>query len=287
MSKLYIADTKRILNDKLFWITCIIAAVFSFINPLLYKGFDMIPQLLEIFGEEAAASELKASFAMLLGAINAKVLLFASLLPGDNLGLIMPILISIIVCKDFSQGTVRNKIISGKARTKIFFSHLLSSSTVICGIMLFHAMLTLVIALLFFPYQDTAFGLSDLGYLLISLLFEIIVYFAISSIVTLYATVSKNMGICILLYLASALGLSIVGSITQIAGAAAAMSTTSPVVGEMIEFINAMNFYTAGLIGGGTTYDLKDVLYIILPPIITALFSTVSGIFLFSRKNLK
>ena len=151
MRNLYVTDVKRILKDKLFTVTCILAGVFAIINPLLNKLlFDML------------------DISEMLGMMSAKSMFFSAFLPGDNLGLIMPILISIIVCKDFSQGTVRNKIISGKSRSTIFISHLLSSATVICVLMLLHALLTLGTSLFFFSYQDGAFGASDFGYPTIS-----------------------------------------------------------------------------------------------------------------------
>lgn len=268
MRNLYIADLKRIFKDKLFMVTCILAGVFAFVNPLLNK---LLFEALEM-GD-------------LLGVmINAKSMMFSALLPGDNLGLIMPILFAIIVCKDFSQGTVRNKIISGKSRTDIFLSHLFSSATVMCTLMLVHALLTLGISLCFFPYQIGDFTFSDFGYLMISLVFELIVYFSIAAIVTFIATVVKNMGLCILFYLAVSLGFSIIGAIFQVAGAF--LDPESQAYG-IIEFINAFNIYTSTLIGEGTSYSAKQVLYILSAPVALTAGSTLLGIRVFARKNLK
>ena len=269
MRNLYISDLKRIFKDKLFLVTCILGGVFALVNPLLNKV------LLEALDLDA----------LMLGTMmSAKSMLFSAFLPGDNLGLIMTILIAIIVCKDFSQGTVRNKIISGKSRSSIFISHLLAAATVMCGLMLVHALLTLGISLCFFPYQETAFTMSDFGYLMISLLFEMIVYVSVAATVTFIATISKNMGICILLCLAVSFGLSIVGSIFQVAG----MFLMEGDKGyKLVELLNALNVYTSTLIGAGTSYTAKQVLYILLAPVITIAGDTLLGIRIFSRKNLK
>ena len=112
MRNLYTADLKRILKSKLFMATCILAGVFALINPLLNK----------LLFEALDLGELLGSM------VTAKSMTFTSFLPGDNLGLVMPILIAISVCQDFSQGTVRNKIICGKSRTAIYLSHLLARS---------------------------------------------------------------------------------------------------------------------------------------------------------------
>ncbi len=268
MRNLYITDLKRIFKDKLFLVTCILATVFALINPLLNKA------IFELLG----INDLLGSIA------NSKSMLFTAFAPGDNLGLILPILICIIVCKDFSQGTVRNKIISGKPRLVIYVSHLLASATIVCGIMLLHGLLTLGVALMFFPYQETAFTFGDFGYLMLSLLFEMFTYFAVSAIVTFIATNSKNMGVCIVLYLAVCMGFSIVGAIFQVSIFLVEYESTAY---KVLEFINALNLYTSNFIGQGTTYNLKQVLYILMSPAIMIAGSTLLGIKMFLRKNLK
>ncbi|MBE6694478.1 MAG: hypothetical protein E7589_06920 [Ruminococcaceae bacterium] len=268
MRNLYVTDLKRILKDKLFVVTCILAGVFAVVNPLLNKVIFEALDLGELLGNM----------------VNAKSMLFSAFIPGDNLGLIMPILIAIIVSKDFSQGTVRNKIISGRSRTEIFISHLLASATVMCVLMLLHALLTLGVSLCFFPYQATDFTAADLGYLMASLAFEMLVYFAIAAIVTFIATVAKNMGICILLYLAVSFGFSIVGAVLQVAGAL--LDPANKLYG-VFEFLNALNIYTSTLIGAGATYSVKQVLYILTAPIAITAVSTILGVRLFARKNLK
>lgn len=267
MRNLYVTDIKRIIKDKLFLVSCILAGVFALINPILNK----------VIFEAVDLGEM-------LGTMNAKSMMFTSFLPGDNVGLIMPILISIIVCKDFSQGTVRNKIISGKSRTKIYLSHLLSSATVMCAVMLIHGLLTLGISLCFFSYQGGGFSAADLGYLALSLFFEMIVYFAISAIVTLIAIISKNIGICLLLYLAVSFGFSIVGAIFTVI--ATFMDPQNAFYG-VIEFINALNIYTSALIGAGTSYTAKQVIYILMSPVALSVGSTLLGLRAFEHKNLK
>ena len=267
MRNLYVTDVKRILKDKLFVVTCILAAVFAVINPLLNK---VLFEALDL-GE-------------LLGGMYAKTMLFSAFLPSDNLGMIMPILIAIIVCKDFSQGTVRNKIISGKSRAEIYLSHLLAAATVMCTMILVHALLTLGVSLCFFSYQEPAFTAADFGYLMASLAFEMVVYIAIAAIVTLIATLSKNMGICILLYLAAIFGFSIVGAVFQVAGA---FLDPAGMAYDIVEFINALNIYTSNLIGLGTTYSAKQVLYILMAPVVITVVGTLLGMRLFARKNLK
>lgn len=269
MLNLYITDLKKIIKDKLFLVTCILAAILAIGNPLTYK------LLFDALGVGELLGDL----------MSAKSLFFSSFSPGNNIGVIMPILIAIIVCKDFSQGTVRNKIISGKSRTTIFISHFLSAATIMCAIMLIQGVLTLGVSLLFFGYQSEPFTAYDFGYLLISLVFEMIVYCAIAAIITYIATISKNMGVCIILYLAISFGASIIGTILQLAGAFVEPETTKYYV---IEFINSLNFYVSSAsVGAGSTYTAKGVLYILMGPAIFGVGSALVGICMFRKKDLK
>ena len=120
--------------------------------------------------------------------------------------------------------------------------------------------------------------------MMISLVFEMVVYFAIAAIVTFIAVNSKNIGICILLYLAVSFGLSIVGSVFQVAGAF--LETSDPAY-NVVEFINALNIFTSAIIGSGTTYTVKQIIYILMSPIAITAGSTLLGIRMFARKNLK
>ena len=268
MRDLYLVDLKRILKDKLFRVTCILALVFAAINPILNKALFAVLDLDELLG----------------GTVTAKSMLFSAFAPGDNLGIVMPILMAIVVCKDFSQGTVRNKIISGHSRRSVFLSHLASATTVICSVMLVHALLTLGISLFLFDYQVGAFTAADLGYLLISLVFEMLVYAAIAAIVTTIAALAKSTGLCILLYLAVSLGSTLIGAIFQ----AVAIFLPSDAAGYgAIELVNALNIFTSTMIGAGSAYTAKEILYILLAPVLIIVGCTALGLLRFERKDLK
>ena len=81
-------DLLRILKDKLFLIACIIAGAFALVNPLLYK---------------VLFSSLEIESGGLIGTVNAKSLFFSAFMPWDNMGLILPVLIAIVICKDYSH----------------------------------------------------------------------------------------------------------------------------------------------------------------------------------------
>ena len=190
------ADLKRVFKDKLFMILCIIAGAFILFTPLLYKALFSAIDMEDMMGM----------------AINAKTLLFAAFSPSSDLGLIMPILVMIVLCKDFSQGTVRNKIICGKSRSQIFLSMLITCIIVMCGVMLAYGLLILLVSLTVFDYQAAPFTVSDFGYLMISLGLEMLIYVFIASLVCFFIVFMKNAGLAIVMYFAVNF-LSIISSI--------------------------------------------------------------------------
>ena len=262
-------DLKRVLKDKLFLVLCIVAAVFALSGPLLYKGLDVL------MGNDAL---------MVMGIFTAKDLFFRSFLPGDNLGLVAPVLVAIVLCKDFSHGTVRNKVICGKSRTQIFLAMLLTCVIVMCAVMLISGLITLLFALMFFEYQQEAFTWKDFGYLLLSIGFEMLVYCFISAMLVFLCVSMKNVGLVIVLYVAAAFLFTIIGAVTMIA--VEFPDEMSKLAYEILSFCNSANLFSSTVIGGGS-YGWKELLYILTPSVGgTALFTWL-GICIFKKKDLK
>lgn len=267
MFNLLKTDLRRVLKDKLFLVLCIIAGVFAFITPLLYRGLFSL-----IDGED------------MLGMFSAKDLFFRSFVPGDNLGLIAPVLIAIALCKDYSHGTVRNKIISGYSRTTIFLSNFLTCVILLCAIMLVSGLLTLGFSLCFFNYQDQAFTWKDLGYLLLSIGFEMLVYCFVAAFTAFLCVFMKNVGLVIVGYVGVAFLFTIIGAVTMIA--IEFPDAMSKFGYELLCFINNANLFSSTVIGSGS-YGWREWIYILTPTLGgTALFVWL-GIVVFKKKDLK
>ena len=259
---------------------CIIAAVFAIITPVLYI----------IILSVSGGSEIEEYLAMeMLGSVfSAKTQFFSAFSIGNNFGLIAPVLLAIVLCKDFSFGTIRNKIIAGKKRSSIFMSLFITCSTVFVGIMLFHSFFTLGVSLIFFDYQSTAFTLGDLRYFLVSLLFEILVLLFISALLSYLCANMKNVGLAIVLYVAISFALVMIGSVVQVALAAIMPINVNETVSAVLEFIDKINIGTASSrIGVGNTYSFEDVLYNTLPSVIGIAGFLGLGILKFKKKDLK
>ena len=262
-------DLLRTVKDKLFLIACIIAGAFALVNPLLYK---------------VLFSSLELESGGLIGTVNAKSLFFSAFMPGDNMGLILPVLIAIVICKDYSQGTVRNKIISGKARRDIFLSTYISCFIILWAVIFIHALVTMLISLVFFEYHDGGFTWADFGYLMASIGLEIAVYAFIAALLTFFCVCMKNAGLAVVCYVAITFLFALIGGIITMS---LMMITPEHSAYELLIFLSKANIFSSSVIGGGSSYSFKEILYVLLPSIVgTALFLVLGGI-TFKNKDLK
>jgi ABC-type transport system involved in multi-copper enzyme maturation permease subunit len=274
MRELIQADLKRVIKDKLMLVLAILAVVFALITPLT---FALVFSVIDVSEEP-----------MLSALVSAKGMFFQSFSMTNNMGFIAPVLLAIILYKDFSYGTVRNKIISGKSRSQIFLSTFIVCSLVLVCLIMLSAFITLGVSLIFFDYQEGAFAAADLGYFFASLGFELLVLLFMSALLSLLCTCSKNLGIAIVLYLAFTFLLTIVGSFTQVIGAVAQTFVESELLAKVIKVIDRLNVGMAtSYIGTGDSYSLSDVLYLTLPALSGIAAFLGLGLVSFNKKDLK
>ncbi len=277
MTNLIKTDFKRFFKDKLFIVVCILAVVFAMITPLIY-----VVTFSAVGGVDPMAEE------MLSGYVSGKGQFFGAFSFGNNLGLIAPLLIAIIFYKDFTFGTVRNKIISGHSRKSIFLSIYTVCATTLFGIMLMHALLTLAISLPFFGYQSTPFEMADFWYLLESLAFDLLIYLFAAAFVSWLCVTRKNVGLVIVLYIALVFGCTMVAGILQIVILVLSMEPDTQKAVDILNFIQRINvFNSSAQIGIGTEYASADVWYYTLPPVAGTMALLGHGIWKFNRRDLK
>lgn len=278
MNDLLRADFKRVLKDKLLIVMGIVAVVFALINPLLYAA---------IFSEaEIMADEM--GMGMFADLISGKAQFFSAFSLGNNVGLIAPVLLAIALCKDFSFGTVRNKIIAGKSRTAIFLSLFVTCAVVLVAVMLLHAFITLGVSLIFFDYQSTAFTVSDFWFFMESLAFELLVLLYAAALLSCLCACMKNVGLVIVLYIALTFVQTIAGSITQTVVSLSDLMDGSERLISVMRFLDRINVGNASVyIGRGTGYSLEDVLYLTIPASAELFAFLGLGLWKFNKKDLK
>ena len=274
MSDLLRADFKRVLKDRLLIVMGILATVFALITPLLY--------VLLFEASDFADDTILSSM------VSAKTQFFSSFSFGNNLGLIAPVLLMIVLCKDFSFGTVRNKVIAGKSRSAIFLSMFIVCSVILVAVMLLHAFITLGFCLIFFEYQESAFTISDFWYFLESLSFDVLSIVFIAAMMSWLCAAMKNVGLAIVMYVAITFALVMVGSIIQVVISIMEFSETNKTIVEILRFIDRINVANSSTyIGMGAEYTLEDVLYFTVPALVGIFGFAGLGLLKFNRKDLK
>lgn len=274
MTNLFRADLKRVLKDKLVLVMGILSVVFALITPLLYAA---------IFSGDGLLDD-----PMFASLVTAKSQFFQSFSMTNNLGLIAPVLLAIVLRKDFSFGTVRNKIIAGYSRSSIFLSLFAVCALVLTAVMLLGAFISLGISLIFFDYQPQPFTAADFGYFMVSLGFEVLVLLFMAALLSWLCACMKNAGAAIVLYVAFTFLLVMVGSIVQMVVGILELTGSNQQLADMLLFLDRINVGRAvSYIGAGTSYTAEDVLYLTLPSLAGILGFAGLGFLGFRKKDLK
>lgn len=278
MTGLLKADFKRVFKDKLLIVMGILAVVFALITPLLY---------LALFSGMGAT---EAEMEMISGALSlyGRDLFFSSFSIGNNLGLIAPVLLAIILRKDFSYGTIRNKIIAGKSRSAIFMSLFITCSVVLISVILLHAFITLGFSLLFFDYQPGPFEFSDIGYFLGSLALELLPLLFVAALLSWLCASMKNVGVVVVLFVAFSFILTLAGSIIAIIIQTLEIIGGSETTLSVLRFVDRINVSrSVAYIGLGSSYSLEDILYLTIPAITGILGFVGLGLMKFNKRDIK
>ncbi|MBQ9468106.1 MAG: ABC transporter permease [Clostridia bacterium] len=147
MIRLLKADLYRVLRSKLTLIALLLAVGFPILTVLLYSGLKLIGGIAE---DPALGSLFSAN--TIIGTVYSL---------SNNVGLVVPAFAGILVCLDYSNGTLRNKVIAGNRRSQIYLSHLTVSILFSVVIISVYALLMAGLALIFFPF--TVDPAVDLG----------------------------------------------------------------------------------------------------------------------------
>lgn len=188
MSDLLKADFYRAIRDIILIIALILLVVFALSTPLLYTFIDLIAA-----DEMSELEQMGFSFVA-----NGKTIFLSSLSLTNNFGIILPVFIAIIVCRDFSSSTVRNKIIAGHKRVPIYASHLVTAVSL--GVILFviYALLNLAFGSLIHGYGVT-FNSEELIFIFKALLIGILIFTTAISLAVFLAVLTRSIGLTIVL----------------------------------------------------------------------------------------
>lgn len=281
-------DLRRIIKDQSFIVVFIIGIILSIIGPIFYKvlyvsidGQKFLDSI--VINENNVGSSIVA-------VSTARGQFYGSFAPMSLVNLIISSCIVAIIFKDFGQGTIRNKIVSGHSRTNILLSMFISCFIVLTTVILINSFLKLLISLILLNY-GMPFDSHEFGYFISSIIFAILAFAFIASLMVFSCVFAKKSSDALLSYIGNAILFLILPILGQaiIELQIAAKGENAKEIVDFIEFlikIDVINNIT-DYVGKSLSYTTSQVLYFTLSAIfLTGLFVLFSWLRL-RKKDIK
>lgn len=266
MGKLLKADLYRILKSKLFLIVAIIAVALPLLTALIYFGIDKALAI-----GSSAMPDLPDGLGL-----STRGLISESFVLSSNMGLILPIFITIFIAMDISNGTLRNKIIAGRSRTSIYFSHLISSCAVSGVLILVNVLLFMAFSCLIFGGYGVPLDGAEILRIVFFLVTGVFTFFFSASISTAITLTLKSSAPSVIISTLAGMLLGIVSSLVH---------TLDPELNKLW-FCLIPTYTNTSFLASGTFTAASFGLGILSYLIFGGAF-TVAGWYLFRQKDIK
>lgn len=204
---------------------------------------------------------------------NGKHMFSTSFSPSNNMGVLIPIFVYIIMNREYTHGTIRNKVIYGYSKTQIYFSSYLT--TLLCGFafLLFTMLCNLGLGTLILGY-GTAFNLAEFSYILKVLVLGMFVYSVFLTISHFIMHLFKSLGyIAYIITLFAILGVSATSMIPSDNPVLKFITNINPAI--QLNYISSANFET------------KLIVTMIITTLVYLVTLNLIGLKLFQKTDLK
>ena len=191
MSRLLKAFFYRMSKDLAFRITLIVGCSIALILSVVLLVADLMLNMEDI--------KLLTGHGMLTMSLN----------PAQNYGIAIPINIAIFVGLEFTQGTIRNKIIAGHSKLKIYASLYISGFLTIFGTIAGGFDVNVV------TFLGTGFSAATVEYIVKFVILSLLVYTTLISFSVFIATVFRSLGPSIPLVIVAVYGLYFIAMIVS------------------------------------------------------------------------
>lgn len=269
MKRLLKADFYRIIKSKL-----TIAALIIIVSFVLINNFSFL--FLKTLLEEEVGSDPSMN-----SIFSARAFFVQSFSSTNNVGLIIPIFTTIIICSDFSSGTLRNKIITGHKRRDILISSFITGATYNVVLVLVYALCNLLLGSLLFGYGSSFDG-AQFVLILKELFVGCLQYIFISSLLIFLAFTFKKVSLTIILQFVVQLvldGFLIIASVIQ--------SFDVPKIFKKLNLIVPINPVNEMISSGGVALDNTTLIVGSISMVIFIIINIVVGSVIFKESDIK
>ena len=200
-------------------------------------------------------------------------MLFRSLNPLSNMGFLTPIILLIMFAREYTNGTLRNKVIAGYSRTQIYGASYISFLIIGVALTILNMILSIICGTIVIGY-GTEFNMDEMGELMLAALLGLLVYLVFLSIAHLMFQIFENFG-----FLGHTAVVFLVGGF----GAFALIQEHSKVI-KFITRINPMNQMS---IIQSYQYSREDIQMIIISSLAFIILINTCGVLYMNKKSLK
>ena len=279
MGRLFRAFLFKLKRDLTFRITLIIGAAVAVIMALLFFLID------------ATTYESGGSFMRTLTGPN---MLLNSISPVQNFGISIPVNLISFTCLEFTQGTIRNKIISGNSKLKIYLSLFLSGLVFTFALFFAYAGLCTLFGTIFggFNLDDPVLsvfgtlgtGYVDVSYLVRTLVIALLIYVTIAAFTIFISATFRSIGpsipiVIVVLMIAFFSGLFFSLTYQDNETLITIMKVVNPLYGMSAA---QLDFETGVMLIDNSTFICSIVCNLVY----TVLFTTL-GALIFTKKDVK
>ena len=201
MKRLLATDLRSLLKSKLTLIGLIIAVTLPLLIVLVFVGIRALMKMDD--------PEMDAFVDM---TINAKTVISTSFSLTSNVGIVLPVFSGIIVGFDLTAGTIRNKLIAGCSRTKVYCSHLIVATIFNVGTIAVYAGALALFSLIMMPYGPAVTQTEALSILYFYIL-GFLSFIFMATLSTFFALAFASMPLTIILTIATGMLLGLLASI--------------------------------------------------------------------------
>ncbi|MBQ6430919.1 MAG: ABC transporter permease [Oscillospiraceae bacterium] len=271
MKNLLKADSFYLRKSRLTLIALILAVAFPILTALLYWGLSVLTERENILF--SANNMISSVFSL-----------------TSDLGLVLPVFAGVFVCQDFSNGTLRNKVIAGNRRSAIYLSHLLVSMAFLLAVIAIYAVVTTALALLFFPFKwDSS---RDLGLEITYFVsYGLTSFVFIATVSTMFAMILRRSAPTIILTIVFSIVLAMVNSILMAVDYESFQHVVYfiPTFGGNFFSLNSLNSLSILRFLNGSADASRSLIFAegMLSYLFFGALHTLIGLFVFKKRDIK
>ena len=267
MLNLIKASLYKLFRDKTFLVTAIIGVVLAAFMVLINYG---------------------------IGALKGETMFMSTATPGSNFGLAVPINLIVFTVGEFTYGTVRNKIIAGLSKTKIYFGLFITGLVFTFILMGTYSLLVVGGSSLISGCDIEAIG--GIKFILCYIAYVICDYIFITALSVFFASLIRSIGgaisiVIILLVFLTLLPLILLGAQATISGGELAPDHWSmwinPLYMTGFDGNNVFAIFASSGIINFFDQNIQMVCAGIIVPLIWAVAFVVGGLFIFKYSDVK